>query len=76
MAVAASAPVLRLGDLTLDVPVVINGTAVQELSTSAVDQAASTTRLAKAEAGQLLRAMSRWASGSKMVRAWNATTTS
>jgi type VI secretion system secreted protein VgrG len=60
---------------TLGVPVVINGTAVQELSTTAVDQAASSTKLAKAEAGQLLRAMSRWANGSKSVRAWNASTT-
>lgn len=60
---------------TLNVPVVINGTAVQELSSTAVDQAASSTKLAKAEVGQLLRAMSRWASGSNSVRAWNASTT-
>ncbi|WP_337177182.1 S8 family serine peptidase [Paludisphaera sp.] len=60
---------------TLDVPVFINGTTVQDLSSEAVDQAASSTKLAKSDAGQLLRAMSKWASGSKSVRAWNASTT-
>jgi len=51
----------------------LNGTTVQNLTSTAVDQAASTTKLAKADVGQLLRAMSKWASGSK-VRAWSAST--
>lgn len=56
---------------TLDVPVVLNGTAVQELTATAVDKAASTTGLARADVGQLLRAMSKWAGGSRTVRAWS-----
>jgi type VI secretion system secreted protein VgrG len=53
--------------------VFLNGTAV---SSDSLDKAASTIRLARADVGQLLQAMSKWASssaGSKSIRAWNAT---
>ena len=61
---------------TLEVPVYLNGTAVDA---SSLDKAASTTKLARADVNQLIRAMSKWASstnGSKSVRAWNATSSS
>ena len=58
----------------LEVPVVLNGLAVDTLTETTVDQAAASTKLAKADVDQLLRAMSRWASssaGAKTVRAWS-----
>ncbi len=59
---------------TLEVPVTVNGTTLRDLSPTAVDQTASATRLTKTDAGQLLLAMSKWANGSRSVRAWNAMT--
>ncbi|AMV36980.1 S8 family peptidase [Planctomyces sp. SH-PL62] len=62
----------------LEVPVYLNGKAVEQLTPTSVDEAASTTKLAKADVDQLLRAMSRWASsssGSRSVRAWSVATT-